>query len=61
MSNDNATPLAANVYDKEINHTIPYYQEFYHQTLDIIEQCSFSNINWLDLGCGTGTLEESAR
>lgn len=61
MSNDNATPLAAKVYDKEISNTIPYYQEFYNQTLDIVEQYNSSGIKWLDLGCGTGTLEELAR
>lgn len=58
--NDNITPLAANEYDKKINNTIPYYQEFYNQTLDIVEQCDFGHVKWLDLGCGTGNLEELA-
>lgn len=58
MANDNTTPLAAKDYDQKINNTIPYYQEFYRQTLDIVRQRNFSNINWLDLGCGTGTLEK---
>lgn len=56
--NDNITPLAANEYDKKINNTIPYYQEFYNETLDIVEQCDFSHVKWLDLGCGTGNLEK---
>lgn len=60
MSNDNTTPLAAREYDKNIHNTIPYYQEFYDQTLDIVEQCGFNKITWLDLGCGTGSLEELA-
>lgn len=60
MGNDNATPMAAKVYDREINNTIPYYPEFYDQTLDVVEQYSSDGINWLDLGCGTGTLEEFA-
>lgn len=60
MANDNATPMAAKVYDKEISNVIPYYQEFYNQTLDIVEQYSSGNIKWLDLGCGTGSLEELA-
>lgn len=57
MSNDNVTPMDANVYDKEINDTIPYYQEFFNQTLDIVEQYISGNIKWLDLGCGTGKAE----
>lgn len=60
MINDNSTPMAAMKYDREINNTIPYYPEFYSQTLDVIEQYHFSEIDWLDLGCGTGSLEELA-
>lgn len=58
--NDNSTPMSAQEYDKKINQTIPYYSEFYSQTLDVVEQCGFKKIEWLDLGCGTGTLEELA-
>ncbi len=60
MSNDNTTPVAARFYDREINKTIPYYREFYAQTLDVIEQYKSGKIKWLDLGCGTGALEEIA-
>lgn len=60
MQNDNTTPMSAGAYDKEINNTIPYYSEFYSQTLDVIEQCDFKTIHWLDLGCGTGSLEKLA-
>lgn len=58
--NDNTTPMAAVEYDKKINNTIPYYTEFYQQTLDVVEQCKFDKMDWLDLGCGTGSLEEQA-
>lgn len=60
MLNDNSTPMTAKDYDEKISQTIPYYSEFYRQTLDVIEQCGFDEIYWLDLGCGTGTLEEQA-
>lgn len=60
MKNDNTTPMQAKEYDKKINNTVPYYQEFYNQTLDIVEQFNFTKIDWLDLGCGTGTLPELA-
>lgn len=60
MKNDNTTPMSAGAYDKEINNTIPYYSEFYEQTFDVIGQCGFSELRWLDLGCGTGSLEKLA-
>lgn len=60
MKNDNTTPMAAGVYDKEINNTIPYYEQFYEQTMDVIEQCDYTELHWLDLGCGTGSLEQAA-
>ena len=43
MKNDNTTPMSAGVYDQEINNTIPYYSEFYDQTLDVIEQGNYYN------------------
>ena len=60
MTNDNTTPMAAKEYDQKINNTIPYYSEFYNQTIDVVEQRDFENMKWLDLGCGTGSLEELA-
>ncbi len=60
MRKDNSTPMLAKDYDTGINKTVPFYNEFYNQTLDVITQCGFSNIEWLDLGCGTGTLEQIA-
>lgn len=60
MINDNTTPVCASEYDNEINKTIPFYSEFYNQTFDVIKQYNFSKMNWLDLGCGTGTLEKLA-
>lgn len=60
MTYDNTTPITAKRYDEKINDTLPYYQEFYNQTLDVVEQCGFGKIDWLDLGGGTGSLEEQA-
>ncbi len=45
MNNDNTTPMAAGVYDKEINNTIPYYEQFYEQTLDVIELCDYTELS----------------
>ncbi len=36
MVNDNTTPMTAEEYDKKINDTIPYYPDFYDQTLDLV-------------------------
>lgn len=60
MQVDNTTPLNSDEYDNSINNTIPFYNEFFEQTLDVIEQCGFSKLEWLDLGCGTGSLEKIA-
>ena len=46
--NDNTTPMSAAEYDNKINNTIPYYSEFYAQTLDVITQCGFSELDWLE-------------
>lgn len=52
--------MSAKEYDVKISKTIPYFSEFYAQTIDVIEQCEFKAIHWLDLGCGTGAMEEEA-
>ena len=57
---NNTTSFLAKEYDNAINNTIPYYQEFYNQTFDIVEECHFEKIAWLNLGGGTGSLEEQA-
>ena len=46
--NDNTTPMSAAEYDNKINNTIPYYSEFYAQTFDVITQCGFSELDWLE-------------
>lgn len=56
----NTTPMSAKEYDMKINSTVPYYTEFYDQTLNVVAQKNFSAIKWLDLGCGTGLLESKA-
>lgn len=60
MKNDNTTPLSAEEYDRKISNTIPYYAEFCSQIFDMIASMDFKKMKWLDLGCGTGTLEEKA-
>lgn len=60
MSKDNFTPLNANQYDNAISNTLPYYMDFFEQTFEVVEQSGYERLEWLDLGCGTGMLEEKA-
>lgn len=54
---ENTTPHTASEYDTNIVKTIPYYNEFHKQVIDIVKQKN-SVTRWLDIGCGTGTLEQ---
>jgi len=56
----NTTPMSAEEYDSKIEKTIPFYTEFYKQTIDLIKAFGFSNAKWLDTGCGTGALISKA-
>ena len=58
--NDNKTPHKANEYDTKILQTIPFYDEFHRQVIDIVKQKNTVS-SWLDIGCGTGRLEKMIR
>jgi len=57
---DNITPHSSEEYDEKVRKTIPYYENFQKETIDLIKtvkpECKF----WLDTGCGTGYLIELA-
>lgn len=53
---NNATPMTAADYDQSIAKTVPYYDEFYEQAIDLVKTLHYNNANWLDTGCGTGEL-----
>jgi tRNA (cmo5U34)-methyltransferase len=57
---DNASSINAIEYDENINRTIPYYDEFHKQTIDVVQNMEYQQIKWLDIGCGTGTLTARA-
>lgn len=46
-------------YDEKIRATLPYYQEFYRQVVDVVKALDYPSLSWLDLGCGTGTMGEA--
>ena len=57
---DNSTPYLAAVYDSQVRDTIPYYDAFHQETINLIKASSIEPKNWLDTGCGTGTLAQKA-
>jgi tRNA (cmo5U34)-methyltransferase len=57
---DNATPHTAETYDAQVRRTIPYYDCFHEETLNIIKASGITPATWLDTGCGTGTLIQKA-
>ncbi len=54
--NDNATAHMAGEYDNKIEQTIPCYKFFHEQALDLVRIYNDKPKNWLDTGCGTGTM-----
>jgi tRNA (cmo5U34)-methyltransferase len=57
---DNLTPLSSNEYDSNITNTIPYYNHFHEETINLIKSMDIEPEIWLDTGCGTGTFVEKA-
>ena len=58
--NDNRSAFAAKEYDEKIKRTLPYYDEFYRQVVDLVKTCRPNALKWLDVGCGTGKMAEAA-
>lgn len=54
--NGNTTPHLPSDYDKQVQSTIPMYNYFHSQTIEIVKVYNQSPARWLDTGCGTGTL-----
>ena len=57
---DNSTPYTASVYDTQIHSTIPYYDAFHQETINLIKTMQLTPRRWLDTGCGTGTFVQKA-
>lgn len=58
--NDNTSAFCAEEYDQKIKMTIPFYEEIYRQITDIVNVCFSGSVDWLDVGCGTGKMAETA-
>lgn len=57
---DNKTPHKSTEYDCEVRRTIPYYECFHKETINLIKTINPNVKKWLDTGCGTGFLIEKA-
>jgi tRNA (cmo5U34)-methyltransferase len=58
--NDNTTPHLAVQYDAKIGATVPFYDIFHSETIDLVRAINPNPQAWLDTGCGTGTFVLSA-
>lgn len=47
-------------YDKKIMQTIPYYQDFYTEIVNLLKVYKKEDLSWMDVGCGTGKMAEAA-
>lgn len=54
--NDNRSAYNSGIYDDKIINVLPYYSEFHGQIIALVRAMGFKNPDWLDTGCGTGTL-----
>lgn len=55
---NNKTPYESSEYDSEIRKTIPFYECFHEETINLIKNINPNVKKWLDTGCGTGFLIE---
>lgn len=53
---DNKSAFNSNEYDRKVKQTLPYYNEFYEQVIELVKVFHNSAITWLDIGCGTGKM-----
>ncbi len=57
---DNKTPHRSSEYDIKVRKTIPFYECFQRETIDLVKTINPDVRKWLDTGCGTGYLIEKA-
>ena len=60
QKSDNFTSHLSSEYDSQIANTIPYYNFFHREILNLVESMDINLNVWLDTGCGTGNLVEKA-
>ena len=58
--NDNLSAFNSHNYDTQIKKTLPYYDLFYGQVIDLVKTMYHGPVTWLDVGCGTGKMAQVA-
>ncbi len=53
---DNKSAYNSGIYDEKIINVLPYYREYHSQIIDLVRDMGYTDPDWLDTGCGTGTL-----
>lgn len=61
MAENGTTAFCAEEYDNKIKQTLPYYEEYYVQILEIVIASGKKKPSWLDVGCGTGKMYDVAK
>lgn len=57
---DNISAFNSGRYDKKIKETIPFYDTFYEQIIELVKVYHPNKLAWLDVGCGTGKMAAAA-
>ncbi len=53
---DNKSAFDSGEYDRKIKQTLPYYDVFYKEVIELVKTLHHSPVTWLDIGCGTGKM-----
>jgi tRNA (cmo5U34)-methyltransferase len=53
---DNLSPYSSNDYEEGMRKTMPFYESIYSETIGLVQCLKPDLENWLDTGCGTGSL-----
>ncbi len=57
---DNRSAFDSAEYDQKIIQTLPFYDEFFRQTVELVRTVCGAPLRWLDVGCGTGRMGSAA-
>lgn len=53
---DNKSAFDSGEYDRKIKQTLPYYDVFYKEVIELVKTLHHSPVTWLDIGCETGKM-----